>query len=106
MKNTSRRLAAALFASTTIAVVAGASLQAFAGETARDGDRAACHVGIYALRGGGDVDVGLADDHHLRWRRKDGTSGLLTEANGRWTSTLGWTGRSDGKRVTFDSCEA
>jgi pimeloyl-ACP methyl ester carboxylesterase len=106
MNNPSLNVPAALFGAAIIAALAGASLPVFAGEMARGTDRADCHVGIYALRGGGDVDIGLADDGHLRWRRKDGTSGLLTEANGRWTSTLGWTGRPDGKRVTFGKCEA
>jgi pimeloyl-ACP methyl ester carboxylesterase len=64
-----------------------------------------CHVGIYQLRSGGDVDVGVTDGGRLRWRRKDGTSGVLTEtADGSWTSTLGWTGRSDGKHVSFSDC--
>jgi phage-related protein len=40
---------------------------------------------------------------HLRWRKEDGTTGLLTRGgNGVWTSTLGWTGRPDGKHVSFD----
>jgi pimeloyl-ACP methyl ester carboxylesterase len=70
----------------------------------RSGD---CRVGIYQLRGGGDVDIGPTDGDHLRWRRKDGTTGALTKnADGSWTSTLGWTGRSDGKRVSFSDCRA
>jgi pimeloyl-ACP methyl ester carboxylesterase len=69
--------------------------------------RGDCRIGIYQLRGGGDVDIGLTDGDHLRWRRKDGTTGVLTEtADGSWTSTLGWTGRSDGKRVSFSDCSA
>jgi uncharacterized protein len=68
----------------------------------RHGD---CRIGIYQLHDGSDVDVGLTDGDHLRWRRKDGTTGVLTEAsNGQWTSTLGWTGRSDGKHVYFSEC--
>ena len=66
-----------------------------------------CHVGIYQLRKGGDVDIGATDGGHLRWRRKDGTSGLLTQSpDGSWTSTLGWTERPDGKRVAFSDCDA
>lgn len=82
-------------------------LTAFAGATAaRAGESLGdCRVGIYQLREGGDVDIGVADDAHLRWRRKDGTSGLLTQAaDGNWTSTLGWTDRPDGKRVSFSEC--
>jgi pimeloyl-ACP methyl ester carboxylesterase len=106
MKHRSRNAPAALlcaFVASLLCAPAGASN----GEgVAAGADRAACHVGIYRLRGGGDVDIGAAEDGHLRWRRKDGTSGLLTEANGRWISTLGWTGRSDGRRVSFSSCDA
>jgi len=64
-----------------------------------------CRVGIYHLQDGSDVDIGLGNDAHLRWRRKDGTSGELTEtSDGTWTSTLGWTSRDDGKRVAFSDC--
>ena len=66
-----------------------------------------CHVGIYRLQDGTDVDIGAADGGHLRWRRKDGTSGQLTaDKDGNWTSTLGWTDRPDGKRVSFADCSA
>ena len=64
-----------------------------------------CHIGIYRLQGGVEVDIGATGGDHLRWRRKDGTSGRLTEADdGTWTSTLGWTDRPDGKRVSFSEC--
>jgi pimeloyl-ACP methyl ester carboxylesterase len=65
-----------------------------------------CRIGIYHLRDGSDVDIAPGEDSHLRWRRKDGTSGELTEtADGTWTSTLGWTSRPDGKRVSFAACD-
>jgi uncharacterized protein len=72
----------------------------------KDGDRHGdCRIGIYQLHDGSDVDIGLTDGDHLRWRRKDGTTGVLTEtSNGQWTSTLGWTSRSDGKHVSFAEC--
>jgi pimeloyl-ACP methyl ester carboxylesterase len=84
-------------------------LLAFAGPGAaqtKDGDRKGdCRIGIYQLHDGSDVDIGLTDGDHLRWRRKDGTTGVLTESsNGQWTSTLGWTSRSDGKHVSFSEC--
>lgn len=106
MNDPSSKVQATLFGAAISVLLATGGVPTFAAEVAHGTVRADCHVGIYALRGGGDVDIGLADDGHLRWRRKDGTSGLLTEANGRWTSTLGWTGRPDGKRVTFGKCEA
>jgi pimeloyl-ACP methyl ester carboxylesterase len=82
-----------LTASTTFAV---------ASHMGRSGD---CPVGIYLLGDGSKLDVGASDDDHLRWRKGDGSTGLLTrDAMSAWTSTLGWTGRPDGKRVSFD-CE-
>ena len=65
-----------------------------------------CAVGTYRLSDGSDVDIGPARDARLRWRRKDGTTGELSESgDGCWDSTLGWTDRPDGKRVSFD-CDA
>lgn len=62
-----------------------------------------CAVGIYQLNDGTKLDVGNSDGDHLRWRKEDGTTGLLTRGGeGEWISTLGWTGRPDGKRVSFD----
>jgi dienelactone hydrolase len=70
------------------------------------GVSASCLVGAYRLADGTDVDVGPDDDAHLRWRRPDGTTGRLArDADGSWTSTLGWTGRPGGIRVVFGGCE-
>ena len=66
----------------------------------RTGD---CPVGIYQLADGSKLDIGASKGDHLRWSKEDGTTGLLTKGgNDVWTSTLGWTGRPDGKRVSFD----
>lgn len=51
------------------------------------------------------VDIDPMPSETLRWRRFDGTSGVLhPRPNGAWTSTLGWTGRDDGRSVTFSDC--
>ena len=64
-----------------------------------------CRIGTYHLQDGADVDIGATEGPHLRWRRPDGTTGVLTkESDGSWTSTLGWTQRPDGKRVSFSDC--
>lgn len=85
-----------------------AALLEIQGPAARaSGVSAGCLVGAYRLRDGSVVDVGPVDDSHLRWRRMDGTTGLLSRApEGTWASTLGWTGRPDGKRVSFSDCSA
>jgi hypothetical protein len=94
---------------TTVVALVSLLLVAFAGRGHADApDRSGdCRIGIYHLRSGINVDIGPADGGHLRWRRADGTTGLLTETPGDgWASTLGWTGRSDGKRVSFSTCAA
>jgi uncharacterized protein len=64
-----------------------------------------CHVGIYRMSNGEAVDVAPTGGDTLRWRRFDGSTGLLTrEADGTWTSTFGWTGRRDGKSAHFSEC--
>lgn len=70
-----------------------------------------CHVGAWRLQDGGVMDVAPAGEDALRWRRIDGTTGLLRPVQGEgqadaWSSTLGWTDRSDGHRVRFAACDA
>jgi uncharacterized protein len=86
-------------------LLAGILLSATNIGAAADAKQADCHVGTYRFAGGADVDIGSGEEGKLRWRRKDGTTGELTHASdGDWTSTLGWTGRSDGIRVGFGAC--
>jgi dienelactone hydrolase len=70
-------------------------------------DDVRCHAGAYRLDDGGVVAIGaVSDPAQLRWRRPDGTTGLLTpDAQGGWTSTRGWTGSADGVRVDFGRCD-
>ncbi len=89
-----------------VAVVATAMF-ALAAESAVASDDLTgdCRIGTYHLEDGTDVDIGATEGPHLRWRRRDGTTGELTkESDGSWTSTLGWTKRPDGKRVSFSDC--
>jgi pimeloyl-ACP methyl ester carboxylesterase len=74
---------------------------------ARAAETEDCHVGTYRLSDGGIVDIAPSDGATLRWRRFDGTTGALTEKrDGLWVSTLGWTGRPDGKTVRLSECAA
>jgi pimeloyl-ACP methyl ester carboxylesterase len=83
-----------------VLVLVMVAVPALAASKARTG---ACPVGIYQLHDGSKLDVGASRGNHLRWSKEDGTTGLLTKGgNGAWTSTLGWTGHPDGKRVSFD----
>ena len=93
-------LARASFLSVAVLVLIALLCTGIAHAKDRVGD---CRIGIYQLTDGSKVDVGATDGDHLRWRKEDGTTGLLTPgANDVWTSTLGWTDRPDGKRVSFD----
>lgn len=72
---------------------------------AADASVSDCHVGAYRLADGSVLDVGPSGGSHLRWRREDGTTGLLTSrADGTWTSTRGWTDKPDGIKVAFSDC--
>ncbi|WP_116813423.1 alpha/beta hydrolase family protein [Steroidobacter cummioxidans] len=65
-----------------------------------------CEVGIYAMADGTKLDIRARDEGQLRWSFLDGRTGVLTsQGQGRWTSTLGWTDRSDGHYVTFSACQ-
>jgi len=65
-----------------------------------------CHIGVYQLEDGSLVDVAPSVGETLRWRRLDGETGLLHQAkDGVWTSTYGWTDRSDGTKVSFSECD-
>jgi dienelactone hydrolase len=66
-----------------------------------------CHVGSYRLASGVAVDVAPSEGDTLRWRRFTGETGQLRQqVDGTWTSSVGWTGRPDGKTVSFSPCEA
>jgi hypothetical protein len=64
-----------------------------------------CHVGAYRMSDGSVVDIAPSEGDTLRWRRFDGATGALSrKGDGLWTSTLGWTGRTDGKSARFSEC--
>ena len=64
-----------------------------------------CHIGSYRLNDGTALDIAPSDDGTLRWRTFSGETGQLhRQKNGTWSSTYGWTGRPDGKTVSFSDC--
>ncbi len=66
-----------------------------------------CPVGVYRFADGRTVDIASSDDHTLRWLMFTGERGQLhPQPDGNWTSTFGWTGRSDDKKVSFSKCSA
>jgi len=73
---------------------------------ARAGSAADCHVGAYRLSDRSVIDLGATEGAELRYRYFDGTTGTLHPGmDGAWTSTLGWTDRSDGKRFVLGACD-
>jgi len=77
---------------------------AIAGEskTARPDD---CQIGTYRFSDGEIVDIARSDGGTFRWRKFDGTTGVLHKKHdGSWTSTLGWTDRPDGHTAFFTDC--
>jgi pimeloyl-ACP methyl ester carboxylesterase len=70
-----------------------------------DEPAAQCAPSYFQLADGSGVDIAPSTEGHLRWRRPDGTSGLLSQqSDGKWSSTMGWTGRADGKIVDLTDC--
>ena len=64
-----------------------------------------CIPTYYQLADGTGIDISPVADGQYRWRRLDGTSGLLSpSADGQWSSSMGWTGRADGKIVDLAGC--
>jgi len=77
---------------------------AIAGEskTARPDD---CQIGTYHFSDGEIVDIARSDGGTFRWRKFDGTTGVLHKnRDGSWASTLGWTDRPDGHTAFFTDC--
>lgn len=65
-----------------------------------------CEVGSYLMADGTSLDIAPGAPGQLRWRRLDGRTGALSpQGSGRWSSTLGWTGRPDGHRVAIPDCK-
>jgi len=65
-----------------------------------------CHVASYRLADGRAIDLALSGEESLRWRMEDGSTGRIAKTVGDWPSTLGWTDRPDGHRVTLGTCES
>lgn len=64
-----------------------------------------CQIGTYRFPDGEIVDIAQSEGATLRWRKFDGTTGVLhKKGDGAWTSTLGWTDRPDGHTASFTHC--
>jgi uncharacterized protein len=64
-----------------------------------------CQIGSYRFSDGEIVDIARSEGKTFRWRKFDGTTGVLhKKPDGSWTSTLGWTDRPDGHSASFTRC--
>src|SRR6266481_2811037 len=64
-----------------------------------------CQIGAYRFSDGEIVDIARSEGDTFRWRKFDGTTGVLhKKGDGSWTSTLGWTDRPDGHTASFTRC--
>src|SRR5437667_8264351 len=63
-----------------------------------------CQNGTYRFPDGEIVDIARSEGDTFRWRKFDGSTGVLHEQDGSWTSTLGWTDRADGHTASFTRC--
>jgi dienelactone hydrolase len=64
-----------------------------------------CQIGAYGFSDGEIVDIARSEGDTFRWRKFDGTTGILhKKGDGSWTSTLGWTDRPDGHTASFSRC--
>ncbi len=64
-----------------------------------------CQIGTYRFPNGEIVDIARSEGDTFRWRKFDGTTGVLhKKQDGSWTSTLGWTNRPDGHTASFTGC--
>ena len=64
-----------------------------------------CQIGTYRFPNGEIVDIARSEGDTFRWRKFDGTTGVLQKKkDGLWTSALGWTNRPDGHTTSFTGC--
>src|SRR5438093_4346210 len=87
-------------------IVCGLSTACIAGGLAGESDGDDCQSGAYHFSGREIVDIARSEGGTFRWRKFDGTTGVLhKKQDGSWTSTLGWTDRPDGHTAFFTDCE-
>jgi uncharacterized protein len=64
-----------------------------------------CQIGVYRFSDGEIVDIAPSEGNTFRWRKFDGTTGVLhKKPDGSWASTLGWTDHPDGHSASFARC--
>jgi len=87
-------------------VVAACPAAAIAGGQEAPVHAPSCLTGSYRMADGSMLDIGPGGSGAPRWRRPAGQTGaLVRQSDGEWNSTLGWTDRPDGHRLTVLDCD-
>src|SRR5262245_58259009 len=94
-----------LFNRLLVCALSAAYIGTAIGEESETGTADSCQIGTYRFPDGEIVDIAPSDGETFRWRKFDGTSGVLhKKPDGSWTSTLGWTDHPDGHTALFTRC--
>ena len=90
-----------------VCALSAAFIGAAIADESESGTAGDCQIGAYRFSDGEIIDIARSEGDTFRWRKFDGTTGVLHKKNnGLWTSTLGWTDRPDGHTASFTRCAA
>ncbi len=88
-----------------VCALSAAFIGAAIADESESGTAGDCQIGAYRFSDGEIVDIARSEGDTFRWRKFDGTTGVLHKKfDGSWTSTLGWTDRADGRTASFTRC--
>src|SRR5438045_6494582 len=88
-----------------VCALSAAFIGAAIADESESGTAGDCQIGAYRFSDGEIVDIARSEGDTFRWRKFDGTTGVLHKKfDGSWTSTLGWTDRPDGHTASFTHC--
>jgi len=90
-----------------VCVLSAVCIGAVIASESKNGGPDDCQIGTYRFSDGAIVDIARSEGDTFRWRKFDGTTGVLhKKGDGSWTSTLGWTDYPDGHNASFTHCAA
>src|SRR6266576_4261750 len=88
-----------------VSALSATCIRAAIADESEGGTAGDCQIGVYRFSGGEIVDIARSEGGTFRWRKFDGTTGVLhKKGDGSWTSTLGWTDHPDGHTASFTYC--
>ena len=88
-----------------VSALSATCIRAAIADESESGTAGDCQIGAYRFSDGEIVDIARSEGDTFRWRKFDGTTGVLhKKGEGSWTSTLGWTDHPDGHTASFTHC--